>query len=112
MIAPIAGLPSVVCGACPNFVWAGFAETRFPASATPGHTNEDTTCQQMGLVWSLTFAARTVQFVNSEQQLLPIESSEVSSVAQTGALGGIHWQPMICACENSPCLACSELAVR
>ena len=26
---------------CPNFVWAGFAETRFPASATPGHTNED-----------------------------------------------------------------------
>ncbi len=28
---------------CLNSVWASFAETRSPASATPGHTNKDTT---------------------------------------------------------------------
>ena len=32
-------------GSWNHFVWAGFAETRFPVSATPDHTNKDTTRQ-------------------------------------------------------------------
>ncbi len=58
---------SIFIRSCPHFVWAGFAETRLPALATPGHTNSDTTVHS---VWQGNLMTKRFQGDERGQEMI------------------------------------------